>query len=73
MTIERVGPPLTGGERETLRAFLDYQRATLAMKCAGLTDEGTPTCSAKASTGSSAPDRPVGPAPGAPAPKGVLH
>ncbi|MGG8407281.1 DinB family protein [Streptomyces sp. 12297] len=35
----RTGPPLTGGERETLRAFLDYQRATLAMKCEGLTDE----------------------------------
>ncbi|MGA4841312.1 DinB family protein [Streptomyces sp. G45] len=36
---ERVGPPLRGGERETLRAFLDYHRATLAMKCAGLGDE----------------------------------
>ncbi|WP_199551247.1 DinB family protein [Streptomyces sp. N35] len=35
----RIGPPLTGGERETLRAFLDYHRATLAMKCEGLTDE----------------------------------
>ncbi|MFM9370982.1 DinB family protein [Streptomyces sp. Da 82-17] len=35
----RVGPPKLGGERETLRAFLDYHRATLAMKCAGLTDE----------------------------------
>jgi uncharacterized damage-inducible protein DinB len=39
MTTERVGPPLTGGERETLRAFLDYHRATLAMKCDGLDDE----------------------------------
>ena len=39
MTTERVGPPLIAGERETLRAFLDYQRATLAMKCDGLTDE----------------------------------
>ncbi|MGW4499770.1 DinB family protein [Micromonospora sp. NPDC004336] len=39
MTIERVGPPLTGGERETLRAFLDYHRATLEMKCDGLSDE----------------------------------
>lgn len=37
--MERIGPPLTGGERETLRAFLDYHRATLAMKCEGLTDE----------------------------------
>jgi uncharacterized damage-inducible protein DinB len=39
VAIERVGPPLRGGERETLRAFLDYHRATLAMKCEGLTDE----------------------------------
>ncbi|MFC5666666.1 DinB family protein [Kitasatospora misakiensis] len=36
---ERVAPPLTGGEREMLRAFLDFHRGTLAMKCAGLTDE----------------------------------
>ncbi|MBE4739880.1 MULTISPECIES: DinB family protein [Streptomyces] len=36
---DRVGPPHRGTERETLRAFLDYHRATLAMKCAGLTDE----------------------------------
>jgi hypothetical protein len=36
---ERITPPLTGGERETLRAFLDFHRATLAMKCDGLTDE----------------------------------
>ncbi|MFI2348716.1 DinB family protein [Streptomyces sp. NPDC019443] len=39
MTVERVGPPLTSGERETLRAFLDYHRATLAMKTEGLSDE----------------------------------
>ncbi|WP_306204432.1 DinB family protein [Actinoplanes sp. RD1] len=38
-TDDRIGPPLTGTERETLRAFLDYHRATLALKCAGLTDE----------------------------------
>ncbi|RST04070.1 DinB family protein [Streptomyces sp. WAC07149] len=36
---ERVGPPLTGGERETLRAYLDFHRATLARKCEGLGDE----------------------------------
>jgi uncharacterized damage-inducible protein DinB len=36
---ERPTPPLAGGERETLRAFLDYHRATLAMKCDGLDDE----------------------------------
>ncbi|MGW4891836.1 DinB family protein [Kitasatospora sp. NPDC004240] len=39
MTDERPAPPLTGGERETLRAYLDFHRATLAMKCEGLTDE----------------------------------
>ncbi|MEV7419896.1 DinB family protein [Streptomyces sp. NPDC089919] len=39
MTIERIGPPLRGSERETLRTFLDFHRATLAMKCEGLTDE----------------------------------
>ncbi|WP_030379172.1 MULTISPECIES: DinB family protein [unclassified Streptomyces] len=35
----RIGPPHFGSERDTLRAFLDYHRATLAMKCEGLTDE----------------------------------
>lgn len=39
MATERIAPPLTGGERETLRAFLDFHRATLAMKCDGLSDE----------------------------------
>ncbi|MFE2725392.1 DinB family protein [Kitasatospora sp. NPDC059327] len=39
MTTERIAPPLTGGEREMLRAFLDFHRATLAMKCEGLTEE----------------------------------
>lgn len=39
MTIERPAPPLQGDERETLRAFLDFHRATLAMKCEGLSDE----------------------------------
>jgi hypothetical protein len=37
-TDNRVGPPNFGSERDMLRAFLDYQRATLAMKCDGLTD-----------------------------------
>lgn len=36
---QRTAPPRSGGERDTLRAFLDYHRATLAMKCEGLTDE----------------------------------
>lgn len=39
MTTERIGPPLLAGERETLRAFLDFHRATLAIKCEGLSDE----------------------------------
>jgi uncharacterized damage-inducible protein DinB len=38
-TDTRTGPPTFGTEREMLRAFLDYHRATLAMKCEGLTDE----------------------------------
>ena len=38
-TDNRTGPPSFGSERDTLRAFLDYHRATLAMKCEGLTDE----------------------------------
>jgi hypothetical protein len=39
VTTERIGPPLRAGERETLRTFLDYHRATLAMKCDGLSDD----------------------------------
>jgi len=35
---DRIGPPSFGSERDMLRAFLDYHRATLAMKCAGLGD-----------------------------------
>ena len=35
----RTGPPSFGSEREMLRDFLEYQRATLAMKCDGLADE----------------------------------
>ncbi|MDG4860242.1 DinB family protein [Streptomyces sp. T-3] len=35
----RIDPPPTGGEREMLRAYLDYHRATLVMKTEGLTDE----------------------------------
>ncbi|MER5731752.1 DinB family protein [Streptomyces sp. NPDC002138] len=37
--MDRIGPPLTGNERETLRAFLDFHRATLALKCEGLSDD----------------------------------
>ena len=39
MTTERSAPPLIADEREMLRGFLDFHRATLAMKCEGLSDE----------------------------------
>ena len=39
MTIERIDPPLVAQEREMLDAWLDYHRATLAVKCEGLTDD----------------------------------
>ncbi|MEU8891037.1 DinB family protein [Streptomyces sp. NPDC048442] len=35
----RPEPPKRGTEREMLRAYLDFHRATLAMKCEGLNDE----------------------------------
>ncbi len=35
----RIDPPTTAGERETLTAFLDYHRETLAWKCEGLDAE----------------------------------
>ncbi|MEW1693068.1 DinB family protein [Streptomyces sp. NPDC091265] len=38
-TDNRIGPPNFGSERDMLRTFLDYHRATLAMKCEGLSDE----------------------------------
>ncbi|TFV65201.1 UNVERIFIED_ORG: DinB family protein [Bacillus sp. AZ43] len=34
----RTDVPRAGGERELLRAYLDFHRQTLAMKCAGLSD-----------------------------------
>jgi uncharacterized damage-inducible protein DinB len=39
MTVERIEPPLAAQEREMLDAWLDYHRATLAIKCEGLTDD----------------------------------
>lgn len=36
----RTEPPLAAGEAATLLGFLDYQRATLAWKCAGLDAAG---------------------------------
>jgi Protein of unknown function (DUF664) len=38
VTPERRPPPLIGPEREMLRAYLDYHRATLVMKTDGLSD-----------------------------------
>ena len=39
MTPDRTDVPRTGDERELLRAYLEFHRETLAMKCAGLSDE----------------------------------
>jgi len=39
MAAQRTDVPRTGGERELLRAYLDFHRETLALKCAGLTDD----------------------------------
>lgn len=38
MTTQRVIPPAEAGEREMLASWLEFQRATLAVNCAGLTD-----------------------------------
>jgi uncharacterized damage-inducible protein DinB len=37
--VDRPDTPLVATEREMLEAFLDFHRATLLRKCAGLTDE----------------------------------
>jgi hypothetical protein len=50
VTTDRIGPPLIADERSMLRAFLDYHRATLAMKCDGLSDEELRTRSMPPST-----------------------
>jgi len=39
MQVERRDTPRTADEKETLTAFLEWQRATLAQKSAGLTDD----------------------------------
>jgi uncharacterized damage-inducible protein DinB len=39
MQTERVDPPPEADERTMLESWLDYHRATLAMKCDGLSDE----------------------------------
>jgi uncharacterized damage-inducible protein DinB len=38
-TTERTDPPFEGDERTLLEAWLEYHRATLALKCEGLTDD----------------------------------
>nr|WP_229883476.1 DinB family protein [Streptomyces omiyaensis] len=42
---ERVWPDPTTGERQALEQWLEFHRATLAVKCAGLTDEQLRTLS----------------------------
>jgi uncharacterized damage-inducible protein DinB len=37
--MERIDPPKAADEKTTLRAYLDYQRATMTMKADGVTDE----------------------------------
>jgi len=39
MAAQRTDVPRAGGERELLRAYLEFHRETLALKCAGLTDD----------------------------------
>ena len=39
MTSARTEVPKAGGERETLRAYLDFHRETLGRKCAGLSED----------------------------------
>jgi len=46
----RTDPPQVAPEREQLETWLDYHRATLLMKCAGLTDEQLRMRSAEPST-----------------------
>src|ERR1700680_803037 len=36
--VERIDPPLVADERTMLETWLDYHRATLLIKCAGLSD-----------------------------------
>ncbi|MFT4125818.1 MAG: DinB family protein [Gordonia sp. (in: high G+C Gram-positive bacteria)] len=40
----RVHPPQSAAERASLTAFLDYHRATLAMKCEGVADDDLKRC-----------------------------
>ncbi|WP_255450082.1 DinB family protein [Skermania sp. ID1734] len=49
-TIDRHTPPPVADERATFEGWLDFYRATLAMKCAGLTEEQVRTPSTPPST-----------------------
>ena len=44
-TVERPMPPLNADERTTLESWLDFHRATLAIKCEGLDDAQAATTS----------------------------
>jgi uncharacterized damage-inducible protein DinB len=48
--VARIEPPLIADERSMLDAWLDYHRATLLMKCAGLSDAQLKLRSAEPST-----------------------
>ncbi|MEV2270339.1 DinB family protein [Nonomuraea africana] len=50
MTDPRIDPPFIASEREMLDAWLDWHRETLALKCAGLSDEQLRERSAPPST-----------------------
>ncbi|TDC06982.1 DinB family protein [Nonomuraea longispora] len=50
MTDTRIPPPRTGDERTVLNNWLEWHRGTLAVKCAGLTDDQLRLCSAPPST-----------------------
>ncbi|WP_406859568.1 DinB family protein [Streptomyces sp. HUAS MG47] len=46
MTVERTSPPTLAGERESLESWLEFHRATLAVKTEGLNDAQLRTASA---------------------------
>jgi uncharacterized damage-inducible protein DinB len=46
----RTDPPFAGDERTLLESFLDYHRATLLLKCEGLTDDQLRTRSVRPSS-----------------------
>jgi len=50
ITVERVDPPYHATEQEMLTAWLEYERATLAMKCDGLSPDQLVTLAVPPST-----------------------